>query len=172
LIKYFKPWQHITIDSYYDEQLFKAMQDELLNYVKTTKQLVNINYINDLSDFYATLTCINSKPVTQELLNHFQEYREYESLVPRYQVIICIGETNYPIHDEISSKILSAVTYVWSNNGTGTLLYDTDKTLIKEVEWEPNRMMAFCGQNNVTWHSYYSKPKSIRITLNTFLEKT
>jgi hypothetical protein len=147
------------------------MQNELLNYVKTAKQLANINYVDDLSNFSATLKCVKSKPVTQDLLNHFQDHREYKLLVPRYQVIICIGETSYPIHDEISSKILSAVTYVWSNNGAGTLLYDQDKTLVKEVDWEPNRMMAFCGQTNLTWHSYYSKAKSIRITLNTFLEK-
>jgi hypothetical protein len=85
-------------------------------------------------------------------------------------VLICLGKFAYRIHDESESKILSIVTYVASNNGKGTRLYDSDKKFIKEVEWKENKALIFAGITGKTWHDYYSEQGSYRITVNTFLE--
>lgn len=170
MTKYFDPWEHVILDNHYDEQLFNRAQKELLDYVKSGIALDRMNYINDLTDFPETARCIASKPITREWLSSFAEHRPYASLSVRNQIIICIGESSFDIHYENERKVLSAVTYFWSNKGTGTVLYDTDKNYVSEVGWKPNRMLIFCGKDDVTWHSYYSKSGSIRITVNTFLE--
>jgi hypothetical protein len=171
LKKYSDPWEHIVVDNYYDTALLKSAQEELIDYIKSGVELHSMNYINDLAIFPATKRCVDSHPVTDSWLKDFKEFRSYNNLTIRNQIIICIGEASYNIHYENPTKILSAVTYLWSNNGTGTVLYDVNKNFVKEVEWVPNRLLLFCGKDNVTWHSYYSKPKSVRITLNTFLEQ-
>lgn len=171
LTKYSDPWEHLTIDDFYDQTLFDDMKRELIQYVRDKKVSIALNYIEDFSDLPMTKRCIDSNPVSEEWITHFSQHREYESLTPRHQVIICLGANSYEIHDEIPKKVLSSVTYIWSNAGTGTLIYDDDKEFVKEVEWEENKTLMFCGLDNTTWHSYYSKPRSIRITLNTFLEK-
>lgn len=169
--KYFNPWEHLTVDNYYDLDKLEAAQTELLNYVKSGTHLYNMNYIDDLSSFPETQRCVDSQPITTDWLDHFTESRSYKNLTIRNQVVICLGKSSFDIHYENPAKILSAVNYLWSNNGTGTVLYDEDKNYVKEVEWVPNRLLVFCGKDNVTWHSYYSKPNSIRITVNTFLEQ-
>jgi hypothetical protein len=170
LKKYSNPWEHIIVDNYYNEDMLKAAQAELISYIRSGIPLYNMNYIDDLSSFPATQNCVNTCPVTDTWIKQFKEYRPYTNLTIRNQLVICIGESSFNIHYENPAKILSAVTYLWSNNGTGTMLYDEDKNFVKEVEWVSNRLLLFCGKDNVTWHSYYSKSKSIRITLNTFLE--
>lgn len=169
--KYFDPWEHIIVDNLYDESLFDGMKRELIQHIRDKKVTHPLNFIEDFSDLPMTKLCIDSNPVTEEWITSFTKSREYKSLTPRHQVIICLGVNNFDIHYESSQKVLSSVTYVWSNAGTGTVIYDEDKEYVKEVDWQENRTLMFCGLDDVTWHSYYSKHRSIRITLNTFLER-
>lgn len=171
LTKYFDPWEHLTVDNLYDASLFSDMQKELVQHVRDKKVQMPLNFIEDFSDLPMTKKCIDSHLITEEWVANFSKVREYESLTPRHQVIVCLGASTFDVHYEHPKKVLSSVTYVWSNAGTGTLIYDTDKEFVKEVEWEENRTLMFCGLDDTTWHSYYSKPRSIRITLNTFLER-
>lgn len=175
-MKYFEPWEHEIIDEFYDEALFLRMKQEIIDYVKANSKLISgINIINEIRELNLPLTkaCIDSRPINEEWLKTFSEYREYESLKVENQIIICIGEqAEYRIHDERPEKILSAVLYITPDRSTGTLIYDQNKVFVKEVEWKPNTALIFPGITDKTWHNYKAGFSKIRITLNTFLVKS
>jgi len=167
--KYYEPWEHIIIDNYYDSTLFGKMTTELVAIFKQIMLNKRILYINDISNLPATTACISSKPVGESFLYNFDKHRSYESLKIKNQVIFCNGDIDYRIHDEKPTKILSAVTYVSPDTATGTRLYNIDKSFYGDVQWVPNKMLVFCGETGVTWHSYHANGP--RITINTFLEE-
>lgn len=162
------PWPHILEENWYEQSLFDAMKIELKAYA-----LANIRHkqtvVKDFTDLPATLTCISSRPITEALLLQFPKYRSYKRLVPRYEVIFCVGDYSYPIHDEWPDKVLSAVTYIFPEQATGTLLYNEDKSYHSTATWKPNSTLIFPGLTGKTWHNYSSSEGSIRITQNTFL---
>ena len=173
LMNFLDPWPHQTIDNFYDGILFDDMKAEIVNYVKnnvrekfTKFDWIIENYSNDLPK---TVECIKSNLVTEADLVHFPHHRKYNNLKLKTQIIVCIDDTEYRIHDEDKSKILSAVTYIAPSQATGTLLYDQNRNFVKEIEWAPNRTIIFAGVENVTWHNYKSTKNRIRITLNSFL---
>lgn len=162
------PWPHQLIEDFYDYQLFDAMRTELktyaLNYVRKPQVVVR-----DITTLPATQACIDSRPITEALIKQFPEYRLYKKLSVRHEVNFCVGDYEYPIHDEWHDKILSVVTYIFPDSGTGTLLYDADKKYHSTAEWKPNSTLIFPGITDKTWHNYKSTAGSIRITQNTFL---
>lgn len=166
--KYYEPWEHIIIDNYYDNILFTKMSAELSVIFKHMMQDRRILYINDISNLPSTSACISSKPVTESFLGIFDKHRSYETIKIKNQIIFCNGDIDYRIHDEKPTKILSAATYVSPKQATGTRLYNKDKSLYGDVSWKPNKMLLFCGETEVTWHSYHANGP--RITINTFLE--
>lgn len=162
------PWPHILEEDWYDDHLFNAMRIELKAYA-----LDNIRrqqtVIKDFTELPATTACISSRPITESILQQFPAHRSYKKLVPRHEIIFCVGDYSYPIHDEWHVKILSAVTYIFPDSGIGTLLYNEDKSYHSTATWKPNSTLIFPGLTGKTWHSYSSSAGSIRITQNTFL---
>lgn len=79
---------------------------------------------------------------------------------------------DYPIHPEHIKKGISLLVYLSEEENYGTELYDEDKNFVKQIEWKNNRafiMSGFDNQNGTlqgtsTWHTYRTKPGSIRRT--------
>lgn len=166
------PWPHVVYDDYFDSELFQNMKRELALYLKNNVPRINtLTKIEDFTKLPETKKCIDSAKIDESTIKLFPEYRKYETLTVRPQVLICYGTYEHRIHDEVESKVLSAVTYITATSGHGTRLYDKDKNFVKEVEWKENRMMIFTGVTGKTWHDYYSEPNNIRITMNIFLER-
>lgn len=167
------PWPHTVVDSYYNEDLYKSMREEIISYIKShgIKQRQTF-YISTSPEFAIkfpkTLECSRSVS-PYDMLKHFSNHREYRSLSHYTEINIILDGYDYPIHDENPRKILSIVNYVAPEKSTGTLIYDTDKNFVGEVEWKQNRTLIFPGITGKTWHAYNVEPKKLRITLNTFL---
>lgn len=191
MIKEIYPWEHIIIEDFYDEMLFNNMRTEILNFFhslsdpevreeyakrihKFEKRLfgkkLTLRETELLDDvFPETKKCLASKNIDESFLLNFTKHREYENLSKFDEINILLDDLKYPIHDENPSKICSIVTYVAPNKGNGTDIYDKSKNFVKQIEWKPNRMFAFCGLDGITWHGYDCIPNSYRITINTFL---
>lgn len=168
---YTAPWEHIIQDNFYDKQSFFLMKKELNEYLKNARLTSSLTCIEDFSNLPNTLMCVSKDhSYYNSFLHKFSYTRPYKSLSIRHQVVICLGKFAYRVHDESESKILSIVTYVASNKGHGTRLYNSDKEFIKEVDWKENSATIFAGITNKTWHDYYSEQGTYRITVNTFLE--
>ena len=183
------PWEHAVICNYYDQQLFSNMKSELENlarklktkYASQTKQIVltldkesqcfvcgNLKIIKPLPH---TKTCIESLNIKSDDLKHFSYHRPFENLKLKTNINICFDDMNYPIHDDVSYKILTNVIFVGPDVSHGTALYDKDKNYIKEIDWVTNTSLIFPPKDSVTWHSYKSLSNSYRITINQFLVK-
>lgn len=166
------PWPHAVIDDHFEQTMFNEMKVELINYAKTHILKMNsVIKIEDFSNLPKTQLCVDASDINESTLKYFPDHRKYTSLSIRPQVLICAGEYKHRIHDEIESKVLSVVTYITSTAGHGTRIYDVNQNFVKEVEWKENRTLVFAGITGKTWHDYYSDPKSIRITMNFFLER-
>jgi hypothetical protein len=169
----------MIIDDYYDPILFQEMCDEIRTFIRQLKngsklhsKKTTIGGIhNPIRKLPKTSKCIGSRVITEDILKEFPQYRDYKKLELATEVNICLDDLSYPIHDEAKSKVLSAVTYLFPEVSRGTLLYDTDKNFVAEVEWKANRTLIFAPIDNVTWHAYKSIPGSYRITVNMFLIK-
>jgi hypothetical protein len=163
-----EPWPHIIINDFYDYKLFESMRTELKQYAMDNVRKQQV-IVTDLSSLPNTLVCIASRPITDDYIKLFPEHRSYDKLVPKHEISFCVGDFEYPIHDEWSEKILSAVTYIFPDTGIGTILYDINKQYHYTADWKPNSTLIFPGITNKTWHNYKSTAGSIRITQNTFL---
>ena len=67
-------------------------------------------------------------------------------------------------------KILTAVLYLTPDANNGTRIYangDESSKPATELEWKPNTMLIFAGQDDVTWHDYTSSWND-RYTFNWF----
>lgn len=176
LTNFLDPWPHQTIDDFYDDTLFREMKKELIEFSKGKIQSNYTKFDYILENFSEvlphTVKCIKSNIISEENLKGFPHHRAYKNLKLKTQVIVCLNDVEYRIHDETRDKILSVVTYITPEKSIGTLIYDKNKQFVKEVEWKPNRTLIFAGIENTTWHNYKSEKGNYRITLNSFLIDT
>ena len=167
----------MTIDDYYDDlliasavrEIFNNLRNDQTGFVTKTAKKIFISKENLYTNpkFPFTKNLLMSRD-TKALLDHFPDHREHSALTLYGECILCLEGSEHPVHDEAENKVLSAVTYLYPNDGEGTLLYDKDKQFVKQIEWKPNRMMVFAGKTGLTWHSYKST-SNVRLTLNSFL---
>tara|TARA_X000000950_G_C13914376_1_gene660276 strand:+ start:1906 stop:2496 length:591 start_codon:yes stop_codon:yes gene_type:complete len=71
----------------------------------------------------------------------------------------------FPIHNDLSSKLLSVVIYISPEHNYGTFLYNNEQGEKRvEVDWKQNKAFIF-SRNDHSWHSYESSNLSGRLTL-------
>lgn len=186
IIKY--PWEHAIIDNYYKEELFKSMKVELLSlYKRICDKNNNFRFIREKNSdmwicsytglkerFPHTTKCVDSVKLSELDLSNFTNYRKYDQLKQRFDISISTYTKDIPdyeIHDDVPSKVLTGVTYVYPNKSRGTILYNEKKDYVTEAPWRLNTTLIFPPLDNITWHSYEPYPNSYRIVLNQFLER-
>jgi hypothetical protein len=182
------PWEHCIIDNYYKEELFNSMKIELLSYYKNFyHKSKNFRFIRQENTdkwictytgiearFPHTVKCVDSVELSESILSNFTCHREYTNLKTRFDISISTYTQNIPdyeIHDDIASKVLTTVTYIYPHKSRGTILYDKNKVYATEAPWKLNSTLIFPPIDNITWHSYEPLPNSYRIVLNQFLER-
>lgn len=150
-IKYYtEPWSYAVVDNFLPKDTFK----ELVQYCKemgadtpvsktlnTTlpkgldkKIASEVQLFKDLS--FDVLNTPN-KIIEKDRINFTLQFRE-----PGH----C-----FPIHSDIWSKIFSLVLYIYPFKGqSGTKIFTMGENpeFVTEVEWKPNRLMAFVPSNN------------------------
>jgi hypothetical protein len=177
LYRFDKPWPHIVIDDYYTEgqmalavmEIFAVLRNDRSEFITKTADKIFITKSNlyKNSKFPNTKNLLESRD-TKNFLEYFADKRNYSNLTLYGEAILCLDASEHPIHDEAENKVISAVTYLYPQEGQGTLIYDQEKNFVKQIEWKPNRMMVFAGKTGLTWHSYKSTG-GIRLSLNSFL---
>ena len=158
---YTEPWKHDVIDNFFDEPTHAYCIEYLQSFRKrqNTHTVVKDKILLDYFDNIFT---------EEYLKTNFPQHRPYKTLESLAEVNICTNGFIFPIHDEAPYKILSTVVYLAPRYATGTILYNKQKQIEKVITWKPNRAFTFCGQNNVTWHTYGHWDKSTRVTINYF----
>ena len=83
-----------------------------------------------------------------------------------FSIEVTSKNSKFPIHDDIPSKLLSGVIYIYPENNNATIFYSSKKGENKKtIEWKQNRGVFFSRKERETWHSYESDGRNDRITL-------
>ena len=104
-------------------------------------------------------------PEIGDLFNTFTKHREYNNLQKFIHYAYTPLDFKHDVHYDAEFKIMSAIVYLTPEENYGTTFYLQGEKI--EIPWKPNRLMAFCGETNVTWHDY--KSNEGRLTYNYFL---
>lgn len=194
------PWEHSIVDNYYDQELFNNMQNELVAFTESFKIKMlkgNIDkdtifkfcliknasgdpiwkcaYTNILKLFPHTTKCIESRYIQEDDLKHFSSHREYNGTLFLHTHISIIYNNNRresnPIHYDMSSKVLTSVTFIAPEMSRGTILYDTNREYVTEAPWKQNSTLIFPPKDFVTWHAFETIENQYRIVVNRFLKR-
>lgn len=166
------PWPHTVIDNFLPKEKYAAIVKECVDYLKSHVRTKRRLLLHTEPDFAQHL------PITLETLNSidflgkldsFEDRRTGDVYHVEHEISFMLDGQEYPIHDECEKKVLSNVIYLFPNVGTGTLIYDTEKSYVKTVEWKQNRALLFAGITDKTWHNYKTDHGTLRITINSFV---
>lgn len=148
------PWPYLVIDNY-------LPKDQLQYHIEQSKK------INLESEVDRHLLNYDPMPETADLINYFPVHRKYNRLSKFIHYAATAANFIHKMHVDAPFKIMSAVLYLGPEVNYGTRLYEHPDSLpVKDIEWKPNRLFVFCG-NDYTWHDYRSL--DTRYTLNYFL---
>lgn len=150
-IKYYtKPWSYAVVDNFLPQDVFK----ELVEYCKEigvdtpVSKTVNTILPKEL-DKKITYQTRLFKDLAFDTLNTSNKIIEKERI--NYTLQFREPGHNYPIHSDIWSKVFSLVLYIYPFKGqTGTKIFTMGENpeFVTEVEWKPNRLVAFVPSNN------------------------
>jgi len=181
-IQYFNdPFKYVVIDDFFSKEDLEFVTNTL-NTIQEKKDFDNIfdtqkarkrKLAKDLHDY-------NIEP-NQRFAKYFKLADSLD--IKQDKEKICTSQyvysfrvkklvEDYPIHTENIHKGISLLVYLSEEENYGTELYDEDKNFVKRIEWKNNRafiMSGFDNQNGTlqgtsTWHTYRTKPESIRRT--------
>jgi hypothetical protein len=176
------PWPHQIIDNFFSPDEFKVIEQTskdlsavFSNEIITSDNCLNIAEALDyVSDEAATIILKSNRYLLDNIsttINNFPNCRTFKNVIsiPTFHIL----PPNVPpqkVHDEAYDKISSTVVYLYPETSTGTAMFKTSSrdSFVKEIEWKQNRAMLFCGEQEVTWHDFYSKEHN-RVTLNFFI---
>jgi hypothetical protein len=178
------PWRHQIISNFFNESDFKKIEiaasklsERYKGTVITSGDCLSFAHVYDIIGsevfdiiFESNRTILdNMKDIIKQYPNH-RQFNNYIS-IPTFH-ILPPNVAPQKVHDEAYDKTASFVVYLYPTNSVGTAMFRTQDrdSFVKEIEWSPNTGMLFCGEQNVTWHDFYSKDMP-RVTLNYFLRQ-
>jgi hypothetical protein len=182
-IQYYNdPFKHVIIDNFFDKDTldfiqskidYKIENTDIYNILNTNrarqrlsmKQLYdyNIDIDEPLSKYFKLIDTLDIKQDKEK--TYTSQYAYFPRAKPEVE--------DYPVHTENIYKAVSVVVYLNKDHNNGTELYDNKKQFVKEIEHKYNRAFVMSGFNNQngklpgnsTWHTYRTKPGTIRKTL-------
>lgn len=165
-----KPWPHLVIDNFYDDETWAYVCDktELFSKYKDSAEVkthgISFSHISDI----VLLSYFTKKLPLDYLEQKFTNHRSYEDIHPDVSLKVSRLPKLFGIHDEVKQKIFSVITFIEPEHSVGTILFDQHKNLNKIVTWKPNRAVVFAPIDNVTWHSFGNWDNTDRYTVDFF----
>jgi len=148
-------WQYEVIDNYLDKKTFDSFTDELRG-IKLEDDEVYRRFFN-----------YDPTPQIGNLIEKFETRRSYGPYKKLIHFAVTPANFIHKEHDEAEFKIMSGIVYLSPEKNIGTTLVDYRTNEKITLDWKPNRLMTFCGLDDITWHYYEST--DIRFTYNYFL---
>ena len=170
LTKFNTPWEHVVVDNFLPDKLFKLL---LTAISKKDFTFENKKHYNNFKlDYYEQFEKKEVNDFFKQHINetfiseHFSTSRKYSNLKSHFDFQIMNETGNSSIHCDLEEKIITSVFYIYPKVNIGTSLYDINKNYIKTIDWVPNRAFIFCPLTDITWHSYKNESFPFRATLN------
>jgi hypothetical protein len=175
------PWKHKIIKNFFDTfdfekvniactKLYDRYKDQLI----TADNCLSVAEVYDIigQEVFDIILNMNKSILdnVDEIIKPFnaRTYDRYVSL-PSFHILPPHSGWQI-IHDEAVDKTISIVVYLYPESSVGTVLYKTKNrdSFAKEIPWQPNNAMLFCGEKGITWHDFGSR-ETPRVTLNFFV---
>lgn len=147
------PWPYLEIKNYLPQAKFEVLRNHAMQF-------------GEDGDVNRIMFDHDPMPQTANLLSQFEHHRPLGNMGKFIHYAVTRKDFVHDVHYDADFKIMSAVLYLGPEKNGGTILYDGTKP-VSEVVWEPNKLFVFCGEDDITWHEYYSI--DTRYTLNYFL---
>jgi hypothetical protein len=178
------PWKHVVIDNFLDQKTFDWIENHLKNkrhFVKgQPKYKENHLAIEPVSEIHKKLS-----PFVLLIKDKYFDKLNYANkpcpdvYYPHIQIMVCNSNfsNKAAIHQDDDNKLMTIILYVYPKNSYGTYMFSDNKieSLVKQIEWKPNRAVCFVSQRNPdfqqSWHSFDNPQNDIRLTVNLTLEK-
>jgi len=161
-----EPWPHIVIEDFLPEGAFNTMRENCMWLFSGNQSLVELEHDDNVQRYPLKRNFLEEYNMEQYL--EYFDTRECSDLRILSNFVRTKPNFVHPIHTEISCKILSCVLYITPDANSGTRLFsDSERSNKLEIEWKPNTMVMFAGQDDVTWHDYTSNWND-RYTYNFF----
>ena len=178
------PWRHQIIEEFFtpaDFEIISAGVNQLLttldpNAVYENKTGINIVDAKDIlgKECFDILLDSNEKLLDSisAITSNYPNHRRFDSVMSLPKFHILPPNFSLTIHDEAYDKACSVVVYMSELENSGTAIYSKNSldSIVAKVPWKQNRSLLFCGEQNVTWHSFRSNNNQ-RVTLNYFIQK-
>ena len=100
--------------------------------------------------------------ILEELAPHKLDLYDYSE----FHIVETGKDYTFPIHQDIPSKLLSGVIYLYPQKNKGTFIYkNKNGENKKEIQWQQNKAFFFSRSENYSWHSYEGDKISNRLAL-------
>ena len=162
------PWRHIVIDNFLPDDEFEILSSKCSRVWSGSPERISYDYDEQVMRWHLNYDPIQHCDMRQYL--KYFDHREYSKLRTFVNFVKTTPNFVHNIHVEAPFKILSSLLYLSPTDNNGTRLFTNKEREgeVLEVEWKPNRMLIFAGQDEITWHDYTSSDAA-RYTFNHFL---
>ncbi len=162
------------IDNFLEDEDFRSLSNYAKNLSENNKIDVYPNTIDKDNNILKStieknlLIKINSKylPRAFDILKELNPEKIKLFSYSDFSISKTNKNSKFPIHDDTPNKLLSGVIYLYPENNSGTVFYNTksgdDKT---SIDWKQNRAVFFSRKERETWHSYEGDRINDRVAL-------
>ena len=162
-------WKYIIKDDYLSEDKFNSLIDEVKHIKPDGVTIYDDGPFADT--VYRKILDYDPTPEIGEMINEFTASEKRLNGPYKKFIHFAVTPANmvHKEHFEAPWKVMSAIIYLAPEKNIGTTLVDYRENPTEKItlDWKPNRMMTFCGLDDITWHYYESI--DVRYTYNYFL---
>ena len=188
-----EPWPHVVIDDFFTEETWKKLSqipeyilDPLANQFLTDRvdnarektrggnvfsleDLLLSGVPEDIVECYWD-ACAEILENRETIYGQFPEHRPDNNSLMKPCLNLDFKGNWYEPHPDSKAKLISLICYLDPVESEGTSLHTNQHqdSLVKTVDWKPNRCMVFCPGRD-TWHSFKC-PSEHRLVLAIFVE--
>lgn len=141
-----------------DSNSIKVYHNKIDKFNNTSSSSINDELLLDLHKTY--------NKIALEILGELapQKIKLYD--YSEFHIVETGKNYIFPIHQDVPSKLLSGVIYLYPEKNKGTFIYKNQKgENKKEIEWVQNKAFFFSRSENYSWHSYEGDKISNRLAL-------
>lgn len=162
------------IDNFLEDEDFRSLSNYAKNLSENNKIDVYPNTIDKDNNILKStieknlLIKINSKylPRAFDILKELNPEKIKLFSYSDFSIIKTNKNSKFPIHDDTPNKLLSGVIYLYPENNSGTVFYNSKSGDNKtSIDWKQNRAVFFSRRERETWHSYEGDRINDRVAL-------
>lgn len=163
--KHTDPWLHYTLPNFLPDPIFNVVEKTANKFLDIeTENIKSIKNVNHASENFRNWF-IEKYPIFCNLL----EVKEIQPVDVAFQYSCynnCDDSQRYDggIHTDSFDKQLSCLIPI-SEKGSGTMLYNENKSFVKQIEWKKNTAFLFANKPTF-WHAVGKANGTSRCLLN------